>query len=620
MTVAVSYRIGSRRPEAHIFDVELTITKPAVDGQQLALPNWIPGSYMIRDFSRHILALRASDEQGQAVALHKTGKSEWRCAPVAGPLTVHYEVYAWDLSVRGAHLDQTHGFFNGTSVFLSVQGQENQAHEVWIERPAGLTAAWRVATSLLRATETAALGFGRYRAEHYDALIDHPVEMGEFSHAVFSACGVPHEVVITGRHRADLSRLTRDLEKICTTQITLFGGPAPFDRYVFLVTAVGTGYGGLEHRASTALLCARDDLPLADEPEANPGERYKTFLGLCSHEYFHSWNVKRIKPAVFIPYDLRSETLTPLLWAFEGITSYYDDLVLARAGLVSTQAYLELLAQQITRHLRTPGRFRQSVSDSSLDAWSKYYKQDENSPNAIVSYYVKGALIALCLDLLLREKTDDRVSLDHLMRRLWQDFGQTGRGVGDDDIPRIAAELCGDDLGDFWAQALHGTNELPLEELLTRRGLDWALRAAESATDMGGKPGTDSRPRSSLGIKIQNSEGGAALQHVFADGPAMRAGLSAGDVVVAVNDLRVNAGSLDKLIASSPPGTNLRVHAFRRDELMAFEVMVETAASDTCVLLLPADTARRHRAENWILGLPAFGLQRAALAAPRALY
>ncbi|MDI1302026.1 MAG: PDZ domain-containing protein [bacterium] len=603
MTAAVQYRIGSRRPESHIFEVELTIAKPAVDGQQLTLPNWIPGSYMIRDFSRHVLTLRACDAEGQPLALEKTGKSAWRCAPVTGPLTVQYEVYAWDLSVRGAHLDQTHAFFNGTSVFLAVAGQEEQCHEVWIERPAGPTSAWRVATSLPAADGTPALGFGRYRADNYDALIDHPVEMGEFSHAAFTACGVPHEVVITGKHRADLSRLTRDLEKICTAQIEMFGAPAPFERYVFLVTAVGSGYGGLEHRASTALLCSRDDLPLDSEPEANPGERYRTFLGLCSHEYFHSWNVKRIKPAVFIPYDLRDETLTPLLWAFEGITSYYDDLMLARAGLVSTQSYLEMLAQQVTRHLRTPGRFRQSVSDSSLDAWTKYYKQDENSPNAIVSYYVKGALVALCLDLLLREKSADRVSLDHLMRRLWQDFGQTGRGVGDSDIQRLAAELCGDDLADFWQQALYGTDELPLAGLLTRRGLDWTLRAAESATDAGGKAGTEHRPRAGIGVKAQGGEGGAALQYVFADGPAMQAGLSAGDVVIAVNDLRVSAGSFDKVISSYTPRTSLRVHAFRRDELMVFEVITAEAAADTCVLTLPADSDRRHRAESWILGL-----------------
>lgn len=600
MTAAVCYRIGASRPEAHLFEVELTVVNPAPDGQRLTLPNWIPGSYMIRDFSRHVGTVRGTDSDGRPVAVRKLAKSEWQCDPVKGPLILTYEVYAWDLSVRGAHLDQTHGFFNGTSVFLAVAGQEQEPHEVSIEQPAGV-AGWRVATSLPR-LGAAPLGFGTYHAESYDALIDHPVEMGTFTHATFTACGVEHEVAITGRHRTDIDRLVRDLERICTAQIRFFGEPAPFSRYVFLVTAVGSGYGGLEHRSSTALLCSRDDLPAAGEPEANPGDRYRTFLGLCSHEYFHSWNVKRIKPAVFMPYDLRAETHTSLLWAFEGITSYYDDLFLVRAGLISPQAYLELLAQQITRHLRTPGRFRQSVSESSLDAWSKYYRQDENSPNAIVSYYVKGALVALSLDLLLRQKSGDRMSLDTLMRRLWREFGQAGVGVSDGDIQRLATELCGDSLETFWRNALEGTDELPLEGLLAERGVQWSLRAAEGASDAGGKPAGDGAAKPSLGIKVQQAEGGAQLQFVFAEGPAQRAGLSAGDLVIAVDGLRVSAVSLEKAVSARRPGEVLEVHAFRRDELMQFRVTVGEAPLDTCVLQLPADASARHRVENWILG------------------
>lgn len=600
MTAAVRYRIGASRPEAHLFEVELVVVNPAPDGQRLTLPNWIPGSYMIRDFSRHVGTVRGTDSDGRPVVVRKVAKSEWVCEPVQGPLTLAYEVYAWDLSVRGAHLDQTHGFFNGTSVFLAVAGQEHLPHQVSIDAPAG-TEGWRVATSLPR-LGAAPLGFGRYHAENYDALIDHPVEMGTFTHATFTACGVEHEVAITGRHRTDMGRLLRDLERICTAQIRFFGEPAPFSRYVFLVTAVGSGYGGLEHRASTALLCSRDDLPLAGEPEANPGDRYKTFLGLCSHEYFHSWNVKRIKPAVFMPYDLRSETHTSLLWAFEGITSYYDDLFLARAGLISPDAYLELLAQQVTRHLRTPGRFCQTVSESSLDAWSKYYRQDENSPNAIVSYYVKGALVALCLDLLLRQKSGDRVSLDSLMQRLWREFGQAGRGVAEGDIQRLATELCGDPLEAFWQNALHGTDELPLEALLAGQGVRWSVRAAEGPADAGGKPGSTNGLRPSLGIKVQAADGGAQLQFVFAGGAAQQAGMSAGDVIIAVDGLRVTAATLDKVVASRQPGDVVEVHAFRRDELMPFKVTVGQAPLDTCVLQMPEEAAARHRVEHWVLG------------------
>lgn len=604
MSFAVHYRIGSSQPAAHLYEVELTIARPAAQGQRLSLPNWIPGSYMIRDFSRHLGPVTAHDSQGQAVAVRKTGKSDWQCAPAHGALTLRYEVYAWDLSVRGAHLDQTHGFFNGTSVFLAVEGQEDAPHAVDIMCPAGV-ANWRVATSLPQAAETQEWAFGRYLAANYDELIDHPVEMGDFTQARFTACGVTHDIVITGRHRADTDRLCRDLEKICTTQIRFFGEPAPFDRYVFMVTAVGNGYGGLEHRASTALLCSRDDLPLAVEPE-QPGERYRTFLGLCSHEYFHSWNVKRIKPAVFLPYDLRQETHTPLLWAFEGITSYYDDLLLLRAGVISTDSYLELLGQQITRHLRTPGRFYQSVAESSLDAWSKYYRQDENAANSIVSYYVKGALIALCVDLLMRQRSQGRVSLDTLMRRLWQDFGQVGIGVEDDDIPRLAARLCGEnpDLPEwagFWENALHGTGELPLSELLVTQGLDCTLRPSENAADSGGKPGQANSPRAWWGARTQAAEGGVALPSVLRGSPAQQAGLSAGDMVMAVNGLRVNAAALEKMLVASRPGDVLDIHAFRRDELMQFRVTLGEAPVDTCFMALPADSGRRQLAEQWLL-------------------
>lgn len=597
---AVSYRIGASRPETHIFELELRVAKPAPDGQQLRLPNWIPGSYMIRDFSRHVGALCVTDGAGQPVAVHKAGKADWQCAPAIGPLTVRYEVYAWDLSVRGAYLDQQSGFFNGSSVFLEVLGQGGEPHELVIEAPAG-SRDWEVATSLGTAAGTAEFAFGRYAAESYDELIDHPVALGRFSRARFFACGVAHDIVISGRQRADMKRLCGDLEKICSTQIRFFGEPAPFSRYVFLVTAVGSGYGGLEHRASTALLCARDDLPLADEAAA-PGERYTTFLGLCSHEYFHSWNVKRIKPAAFMPYDLRQETYTPQLWAFEGITSYYDDLMLLRAGVIAPEAYLVLLAQQITRYLRTPGRHYQSVSESSLDAWSKYYKQDENSANAIVSYYIKGALIALCLDLLLREKTQDRVSLDTLMQRLWRDYGQTGRGLADDSIPRLAAELCGDSLTAFWQNALHGTGELPLAALLVGRGLDWTLRAADNAADSGGQPGKVQTPRSWLGARIQNAEGGALLSTVLRGGPAQQAGLSAGDVVIAVEGLRVSGANLERVLASHAPGRTLELYAFRRDELMRFSLSLGVAPTDTCVLALPEAEAPRQHVLRWLQG------------------
>ena len=406
---------------------------------------------MIREFAKHVVAIHA-ESRGVPVKLAKTDKHTWRAAPCGGPLTVTAEVYAWDLSVRGAHLDTTHGFFNGTAVFLQVPGKEDRPCEVEIVPPPGRRyAPWHVATSLARAGARP-FGFGPYIADDYDELIDHPVEMGTFAHATFSAGGVPHEVVITGRQRCDLERLARDLKHVCEQHLRFFGGPPPMHRYVFLVTALGEGYGGLEHRASTALVCSRDDLPQPGVKEATEG--YRTFLGLASHEYFHTWNVKRIKPQAFSPYALDRENYTALLWAFEGITSYYDDLALARCGLLAPEQYLETLGRSITQLLRTPGRRRQTVAESSWDAWIKYYRQDENAPNAIVSYYGKGSLVALCADLLIRSRTGGRRSLDDVMRALWRRYGRPGIGVPEDGVERLAEEVTGVRLRTFFDRAL----------------------------------------------------------------------------------------------------------------------------------------------------------------------
>jgi predicted metalloprotease with PDZ domain len=346
MSTPIRYTITSNDCAAHLFDVTLTIAAPAADGQIVSLPAWIPGSYMIREFARNIVGIRA-ESGGKKVALKKRDKHTWQASPCAGPLTLSYQVYAWDMSVRTAHLDQTHAFFNGSSVFLRAHGQESQPHVVDIVRPTGdAYKRWRVATALpeLKAKRYA---FGSYVAGDYDELIDHPVELGEFALATFEAHGVPHDVVMTGKvANLDMARLCADLKKICEAQIAFFepkSKRAPMSRYAFMTIAVGDGYGGLEHRASTALICARSDLPVKGRDEVSDG--YRTYLGLCSHEYFHTWNVKRIKPAVFAPYDLASEGYTSLLWLFEGFTSYYDDLFLVRSGLIDTSSYLCLAWQ-----------------------------------------------------------------------------------------------------------------------------------------------------------------------------------------------------------------------------------------------------------------------------------
>jgi predicted metalloprotease with PDZ domain len=591
--VTIYYQLTPHSPQAHLFEVACTVTDPDPAGQVFRLPTWVPGSYLVREFARHFVSVQAEDPTGP-VAIVKESKDTWRAAPCAGPLTVVAQVYAYDVSVRTAYLDDRRGYFNGSAVFLCPEGRENAPCVVEIDPPA--VGKWRVATTL-PADGASPYGFGRYRAENYDALIDHPVEMSDFALARFEAGGVPHDVAVTGRQQADLDRLAADLARICAWQIELFHGAGarpPFDRYLFQITAVGEGYGGLEHRSSTSLLCRRDELPAPGMTA--PSDDYLTLLGLASHEYFHAWNVKRIKPAAFVPYDLAREGYTRLLWAFEGFTSYYDDLALVRSGVIDAPRYLELLGRTVTTVLRNPGRRLQSVAESSFDAWIKYYRQDENTPNAVVSYYAKGSLVALALDLLLRMEGR---SLDDLMRALWERHGSTGIGVPEDGIERLAAEIAGRDLHQFFARCVYGTEDPPLESLLADFGVAWRLRAAQNATDRGGKPAAGALPRSSLNAKI-----GADMKvlAVYSGGAAEAAGLAAGDQLVALDSLKASVESLRVTLERRVPGDRLRVHAFRRDELDEREVELAAPPLDTCMLSLqeaPAAEALTRR-NRWL--------------------
>lgn len=564
----IRYSIVPKQPAAHLFEVTLTLADPAPDGQRFMLPAWIPGSYMVREFARNIVSLRATDAAGRKLRAEKLDKHTWQVAPSAGEITLRYEVYAWDMSVRAAHLDDTGGFFNGTSVFLLPLGHEQAPCHVEIERPAGEAFKdWRVATALPEARGTKRYGFGAYRARNYDELVDHPVTLGHFALATFKAHGVPHDIVIAGRVSGlDMERLSADLKRICEAQIALFepdSKRAPMDRYVFMTQAVSDGYGGLEHRASTALICERGDLPVRGQPETSDG--YRTYLGLCSHEYFHTWNVKRIKPAAFAPYDLTQESYTSLLWLFEGFTSYYDDLMLVRSGLITEAEYLTLLGRTIGGVLRGSGRLKQSVAESSFDAWIKYYRQDENAGNAIVSYYTKGSLVALAFDLTIRAQTRNRKSLDDVMRVLWERYGRdfyngAARGVGEHEVEALIEEATGVKLGRLFADAVAGTRDLPLASLLEPFGV--VMKPDAGAAKV------------SLGARVR---GGAecVLAAVHDDGAAQRAGLSAGDVLVAIDGLRVTGGNLDALLARYRAGERVEIHAFRRDELRVVQLKLD---------------------------------------------
>lgn len=579
-----AYRLEPHDPAGHRYRITLTVAAPDPEGQRLSLPAWIPGSYLIRDFSRQIETVSARVGK-KAIAINKLDNHTWQLAPCAGPVSVEYIVYAWDLSVRGAHLDESHGFFNGTSVFLRVEGQEHLPCLLDVQAPPH-TQAWKVYTSLPQAHGMAGAarrhGFGLYLAPDYDALIDHPVEMGTPQVVAFTVHGAEHELVFTGvAPNLDLKRIAVDVSEICATQIAFFEPKtklAPFldssDRYVFMTTITGDGYGGLEHRASTALMAARNDLPVTGV--AGQTEGYRNFLGLVSHEYFHTWNVKRIKPAAFAPYHLQQPDLTRLLWVFEGFTSYYDDLFLLRSQVINHEDYLRLLGKTITNVMRAPGRRKQSIAQSSFDAWTRYYKQDENSPNALVSYYTKGALVALGLDLTIRQGSDGAHTLDDVMRLMWRRYGRDfyqgkPQGIPEDALPALVKEATGVDVRRFIARYAEGTAEMPLAQWLAPHGITVNWKTSSNAP--------------SLEVRTRKQGDSLVLATVLEDGPGHKAGLSAGDTLVAINGLRVDAATnLDTVLSRYQAGDRVDVHVFRRDELRCFRARLAPALPLDCVL------------------------------------
>ncbi len=596
------YSIRPKDPAAHLFEISVTVERPDSKGQIFAMPAWTPGSYMIRDYARHVIAIRAESDDRE-VAVTKLDKDRWQANVVKRPLTLTAEIYAYDRSVRGAHLDTTHAYFNGTCVFPAVVGQEKMQCELRIVAPdAPFGNDWRVATSMPR-KDAEEYGFGVYEAADYAELIDHPVEIAELSIGEFEVNGIPHAIAIRGHTRTDMARICHDLQTLCMQHMSLLGVPDGLDRYLFLLHAPGNGHSGLEHRWSSSLVCARDNLPVRGDTDVSNG--YRRFLGLVSHEYFHLWNVKRMKPAAFTPYDLSTEIYTRLLWVFEGVTSYYDDLTLVRAGLISESSYLELLGRTVTRVLRGRGRLRQSVAESSFDAWTKFYKQDANASNAIVSYYTKGSLIALSLDLKLRAGTDDRVSLDDVMQECWRRWGGTDEGMPERGFEAVCDEVSGLELADFFDAAVRGTGDLPLEPLLRHHGVSFNVRATSGSNDKGGK-NRDPEKRCSvwLGATLVAEGGHSVFQTVSNGGPAELAGIAPGDRAVALDGVRLTASNADRRLRAYHDGDVLELVAFRGDELITASVCLTAPPEDTCYLELidDVDTETLERRAAWLHG------------------
>lgn len=574
----VHYDIKAADCAGHYFDIHLHVEQPDPEGQCLRLPAWLPGSYMIRDFAKHVIEFSAHHGQ-QTLHHHRTDKQTWMLQASDGPIDVHYRVYANDMSVRTAYLDDTFGFYNHSALCLEVVGQADQECLVNIALPASQSN-WLLATGMPRIAGDA-FSAGTFRAENYAMLIDYPVLMGQITLDDFIVHGTRHRIAIAGRHFADMDRISADLAKICETQLNLFDDQPPFDDYTFLVMVTGQGFGGLEHRNSTALLCSRKDLIHPQQQAAT--DSYRTFLSLCSHEYFHSWNVKRLRPREFIPFHLDKEQYTEQLWFYEGVTSYYDDYLVHRAGLSTPQQYLDTLAATLTRALRGKGVSRQTLVESSQLAWTTFYQQNENAANAISSYYSKGAIVALCADLLIRNHSSHRESLDDVMRNLWLAYGKDERGTTMDSLIEALVDVVGDEMRSFLQRALYTTEPLPAQELLASFGIEVTKQTLE--TDNGPFGKAPRVPFSvSLGARYNAKDNGLELLHVYEGGAAYEAGLSAGDVVIALDHLQINGSNQYDFLSRYQPNDRCVLHAFRRDELQQRELVWQAAALDNWVL------------------------------------
>lgn len=572
---AVRYRLSIPEPHTHLLHVELE-----VDGvhapASLAMPSWTPGSYLMREFPRNVQGFEATDGAGASLSWTKTDKNRWRVdSPADGTLRVRYRVYANELSVRTSHVDATHALVNGASVFLFPEDRAAEPLELVVEAPAG----WRITTALRGAA-------GRFTAAHYDELVDSPLEIGTHQLLEWELAGKIHRWAIWGRGNFEGERLAADTSRIILAEKAMFG-ELPYPDYTFIVHLAPGGSGGLEHRDSTVLLADRWTFR---------GPPYERFLALVAHEFFHLWNGKRIRPAVLGPFDYTAENYTRDLWVVEGITSYYTDLLLRRAGLMTMHRYLERLAESIARFRSLPGRAVQTLAGSSWDTWIKFYRPDANTPNSSISYYEKGALVSLLLDLRIRAATENERSLDDVMRRIWTDFGARDAGFPEGEVERVAAEVAGTDLGSFFDEALRGTSELPFEEILGAVGL--TLRPAHELSPTALDPRTEIH----TGAQFRAEGGRSVVTHVLADTPASRAGLNSGDELVALDGTRITAETLPVRLGERRAGERVPLTVFRRDELVTLELEVELAAP-TRLVLRPVERptpAQQRLHDDWL--------------------
>lgn len=576
---AILFTVSMPKPQTHLLEVEIQVRRevgnwPTED--VLVMPVWTPGSYLIRDYPRNVQDFAATDRTGVSLEWEKINKNSWKVKTNAlREWRVAYRVYANEFSVRTNELNADHAFWNNTALLMYLKGFLDDSPTLRILPPPS----WKVATAIPSVPGEA----NTFRAENFDVLYDSPVEVSNFVTVPFEVKGVAHRIVIDGAGNYDPERIRRDVQKIVATEIELMGGEVPYHDYTFILHLRSNASGGLEHRNSCALGFPRFNF------QSEGG--YRSFLSLVAHEFFHLWNVKRIRPDVLGPFDYSHENYTKLLWVVEGITEYYARISLLKAALISPKDFLTDTAKAFQSLQNTPGRLAMSLEEGSFDAWIKLYRPDENSVNSQVSYYDKGLIVGLLLDLEIRKNSHGAKSLDDVMRYLYAEFYKKDRNYGPEDFQRASELMAGSSLQPFFAKYVHGRDELDYNTSLAAAGL---------RLDVAGT--TQSSERAYLGADLVQNADRLIVGRIYAGTPAYEQGLSFGDQIVAINNMRANREFFEARIAEKKPGDVITLTIFRSDDLRTLMVTLG-ARSDVSFRILavkqPSDEQKQIY-QSWL--------------------
>lgn len=581
----LQYEVAMPDPASHLFEVTLHCSVATLDILDLKLPVWTPGSYLVREYAKHLQDFTATDHQNQPLRWQKISKNHWQVQTSETDRAIlRYRMFAHELTVRTNHLDATHGYFNPGAMFFYVPGHEADKIVIIIHPP---DPSWQVTTAL-KSLPDAPLTF---LADNFDTLVDSPFEIGTHHIQDFEVLGKPHQFAVWGAGNYDLQKMVSDTRKIIEVEAKLFDG-LPYDRYFFLLHLSAKGYGGLEHHDCCSLLYPRFGFRKPDS--------YNRFMSLVAHEFFHLWNVKRIRPQALRPFDYDQENYTDVLWFCEGVTSFYDLVIPYRAGIYDAKFYLKLLSESITRLQAIPGRQTQSLTESSFDTWIKLYRPDANSRNSQVSYYLKGEIVFLLLDLQIRQQHQNQRSLDDVMSQLWQTYGQTQQGYTRDQLQAIIESVAQLDLTDFWQNYIDGTVELPYAEFLEPYGL-------EVVSDFG------KQPIPYLGVTLKNQTEIGQLQFVDVGSPAQQAGLKPGDLLLAIDGFRVQPDQLNSRLQNYQAGDLLTVTVFHDDRLESHPVkLADPQPTSYRIKSVAQPTAQQNQCFQQWLGLDLAQLSEAA--------